>query len=244
MTILYLTILASLAALVGGVVAIKSRHKIYIAMALVSGLILGLVAFDLLPEVFEGLEHSGMDPALPMLLFVLGFIGFHSVEKFVVVHQSDESTYKPHTHPTLGVARALVLVAHSLLDGLSIGLAFQVDPAVGYAVALAVIAHRFADGFDTTSFMIFHGNSSKRIKQLLGLVVVMPIIGGLASLFISVPETALTLYLAFFAGLLMYIASSNILPQAHTKYGNQISFSFMIFGIAVMYFITRFAHMH
>lgn len=244
MIILLLTILAALAALAGGFAAIKSRNKLHIAMALTSGLVLGLVAFDLLPHVFEGVEESGMDPAWPMLLFVVGFIGFHAIERFVVIHEADESTYKSHTHPNRGIARAVVLAAHSMLDGLSIGVAFQIHPAVGYSVALAVIGHRFADGFDTTSFMIFHGNSTKRIYQLLAIVVIMPVIGGLLSLVIDVPTYILTLYLGFFAGLLMYIAASNILPQAHTKYAPQINFSFMIAGLAFMFLLTRFIHIH
>ncbi len=161
----------------------------------------------------------------------------------MVVHEADESTYKPHSHPNLGVARAAALAGHSLLDGLSIGVAFQVNIAVGFSVAAAVIGHRFADGFDTTSFMLYHGNSIQRIRQLLAVVVVMPILGGVLSLVVSVPDYVLTLYLGFFAGVLMYIAASNILPQAHTKYRPQVSFACLLLGIMAMFALTQVAAM-
>lgn len=241
MIILFLTILAALGALLGGYVAIHSRNKLQIAMAITSGLVLGLVAFDLLPEVFEGAESSGLDTTWAMVLFVIGFLTFHAIEKFVIVHEADEATYKPHRHPKLGIARALALGAHSFMDGLSIGVAFQISPEMGYVVALAVIGHRFADGFDTTSFMIFHGNKMKQIRQLLLVVVIMPIAGGLVSLLISLPESVLTLYLGFFAGVLMYIAASNILPQAHSKKSGALSLLLTILGAAAMLVIAHYA---
>ncbi len=240
MIIIFLTIAASLGALAGGYVAIKNRNRLQAAMALTSGLVLGLVAFDLLPEVFTGAKNTGVDTVWPMVLFVLGFIFFHAVEKFVIIHESDEASYKSHQHPNLGVARALALAGHSLMDGLSIGVAFQINATVGYTVALAVIGHRFADGFDTTSFMIFHGNKMSRIKQLLLVVVVMPVLGGLISLVIPFSEAALTLYLGFFAGLLMYIAAGNILPQAHAKHRTWQSLALTILGAVFMLVITRF----
>ncbi|MCA9325534.1 ZIP family metal transporter [Candidatus Saccharibacteria bacterium] len=240
MTILLLTLVASLAALVGGTVALRSRTQLHLAMALTSGLVLGLVAFDLLPEIFEGIAAAGIDAAMPMVLFISGFLLFHIVEKLILVHEGAEEQYGPHTHPKLGIARALALTGHSFLDGLSIGVGFQVSNAVGYAVALAVIGHRFADGFDTANFMILHKNSERHIRQFMAIVIAMPILGGLASLVISFSETTLTLYLSLFAGILMYIAASNILPQAHTKKASYRALGCTLIGTVAMFVITRF----
>lgn len=240
MTVLLLTILASLAALAGGYTALRSRKQLQLAMALTSGLVLGLVAFDLLPEIFEGIEAAGIEAALPMALFAAGFLLFHFVEKLILVHEGAEEQYGPHTHPKLGIARALALAGHSFLDGLSIGVGFQVSPAVGYAVALAVIGHRFADGFDTANFMILHKNSVQHIKKFMAIVIAMPVLGGLASLVVSFSETTLTLYLSLFAGILMYIAASNILPQAHTKRASYRALAYTLAGTASMFVITRF----
>jgi len=240
MIVFILTIAAALAALLGGYVAIHSRKQLHAAMALTSGLVLGLVAFDLLPEVFEGIEGQGLDPVWPMVLFVGGFLIFHIVEKLILVHEGAEGEYGPHRHPKLGLARALALAGHSFLDGLSIGVGFQINPSVGLAVALAVIGHRFADGFDTANFMLMHKNKLSQIKGFLAIVVAMPIIGGLASLVVTFSETTLSLYLGFFAGLLMYIAASNILPQAHTKGSSYKAIALTISGVIVMFIITRF----
>ncbi len=240
MIVFLLTIAAALAALAGGYTAIKYRDRLHIAVSITAGLVLGLVAFDLLPEIFEGATNAKMDVVVPMVLFAAGFLFFHAVEKIILVHQEAEDEYKAHTHPKLGVARALALAGHSFFDGLSIGVGFQVSTAVGTAVALAVIGHRFADGFDTASFMLMHNNKLTHIKRLLLFVVVMPVLGGLASLLVTLSEGALTLYLGFFAGILMYIAAGNILPQAHAKHASYKSLALTVMGAAAMFVVTRF----
>lgn len=240
MIVILLTIAASIGALAGGYTAIKNSKRLHIAMALTAGLVLGVVAFDLLPEIFGMANRQHLDTVWPMVLFAAGFLAFHVVEKLILVHKGSESDYSPHKHPQLGVARAIALAGHSFFDGLSIGVAFQVSTAVGSAVALAVIGHRFADGFDTASFMLFHGTKLVHIKRLLWVVILMPILGGLTSLAFNFSETALAIYLGFFAGVLMYIAAGNILPQAHAKQSSYRLVGLTVFGAAFMFVVTRF----
>lgn len=241
MIVFFLTVAASLAALAGGVVAMRSRHWLNYAVALTSGLVLGLVTFDLLPEIFDIAQAEKLNPVWPMITMTAGFLLFHVFERFVPLHEASEERYGPHRHPRLGVARALALTGHSFLDGLSIGVAFQVSTAVGTAVAIAVIGHRFADGFDTTTFMLFHRNKLSHIKRWLAVVIVMPIIGGLASLSFSLSEKALAIYLGFFAGFILYIAASNLLPQAHSEESNRKNLGLTLLGVVFLFIVTRLA---
>ena len=176
-----------------------------------------------------------------MIAMTAGFLLFHLFEKFVPLHQSTEEQYGPHRHPRLGVARAIALTGHSFLDGLSIGVALQVSTAVGTAVAIAVIGHRFADGFDTTTFMLYNQNKLAHIKKWLALVVIMPVIGGLVSLAFTLSEKTLAIYLGFFAGFILYIAASNLLPQAHSKDSSRKSIGLTISGTIFIFIVTRLA---
>jgi len=241
MTIFLFTLAAALAALAGAYTAIRSKKQLQLAMAITSGLVLGLVGFDLLPEIFEGVERTGIDAIWPMILFITGFLVFHIIEKVILMHGVDEANYKDHSHPALGTARAVALACHSFFDGLSIGVAFQVSPAIGLTVALAVIGHRFADGFDTANFMLVHKNKINRILQLMAVVVIAPIAGGFTSLIIHFSDSALSIYLGFFAGVLMYMAASNILPQAHTKVSPYKTISLTILGATFIFIVTRFS---
>lgn len=240
MIVFLLTVAASIAALVGGYTAIHTKKWLSTALALTAGLVLGLVMFDLLPEIFEIVQSQKLDPVWPMIAMTAGFLLFHVFERFVPLHETSEKEYVPHRHPRLGTIRAVALSGHSFLDGLSIGVAFQASSAVGTAVALAVIGHRFADGFDTTTFMLFHKNKLSHIRGWLAVVVLMPIAGGLVSLAWSLSQSVLAIYLGFFAGLILYISASNLLPQAHAKDSSNGKLALTIFGVVFMFVVTRF----
>jgi ZIP family zinc transporter len=239
MEVFLLTVAASLAALIGGYTALHSRRWLEMALALTSGVVLGLVTFDLLPEIFGLAQTQNLDPVWPMAALTAGFLLFHLFEKFVPLHETSEKDYGPHRHPRLGVARAVALSGHSFLDGLSIGVAFQLNTSVGTAVAIAVIGHRFADGFDTTTFMLFHKNKLSHIRRWLAVVIFMPVAGGLASLAFTLSETALALYLGFFAGILLYISASNLLPQAHAKTPSERNTGLTVLGVLLILLLTR-----
>lgn len=241
MIVFLLTVAASLAALGGGYAALRSQRWLNLLLALTSGLVLGLVTFDLLPEIFQIAGTEEFDTMWPMIALTAGFLIFHLFEKFVPLHESSEKGYEPHRHPRLGVARALALIGHSFLDGLSIGVGFQVSAEVGSAVAIAVIGHRFADGFDTTTFMLFHKNKLANIKRWLAVVIFMPIIGGLASLVFTLSGFALAIYLGFFAGLLLYIVAGNILPQAHLEESSRKTLGLTVLGVVFIFLVSRLA---
>lgn len=241
MEVLLFTVVASVAALFGGYIAFRSRTKLNLALGFTAGLILGLVAFDLLPEIFELSSAQSLDIMWPMIMLVAGFLLFHTVEKFILIHHGSESKYGPHRHPYVGVAGAAALSGHSFLDGLSIGIAFQVSSAVGLAVSIAVIGHRFADGFNTTNVMLYHQNSPSRAKLMLMIAAAMPIVGGLASLLFSLSESILATYLGFFAGFLLYIGAADILPQAHSKGTSRWTILLTVLGAVFMFLITRLA---
>ncbi len=241
MEIFLLTVAASVAALIGGYTAMRSQRWLGLALALTSGLVLGLVAFDLLPEIFNIAGMEKLNTVWPMMTMTAGFLLFHTLERFVPLHEATEEQYGAHRHPRLGIIRALALSGHSFLDGLSIGVGFQASAAVGTAVAIAVIGHRFADGFDTTTFMLFHQNKLSHIKKWLTVVILMPIIGGLASLTFRLSEATLAIYLGFFAGFILYIAAGNIIPQAHNGRYSRWSMPLTILGVVLMFLITRLA---
>lgn len=241
MLVFLLSVAAALGALIGGLTAIRSRGKLNMALGFTAGIILGLVAFDLLPEIFEITNTTGLDIVWPMVALVSGFLLFHIIEKSILIHNSHESEYGPHQHPYVGIAGAIALSGHSFLDGVSIGIGFQVSTAVGTAVAIAVIGHRFADGFNTTNIMLFHKNKPSRAKKMLLIAAVMPVLGGLATLLFTLSESVLAIYLGFFAGFLLYIGASDILPQAHSRGSSRWTIALTVLGTVFMFLVTRLA---
>jgi zinc transporter ZupT len=226
--------------LLGGLVALKSHDRLHRLLGLTAGVVMGVVAFDLLPEVFESLGH-GVTAREAMVALVIGFLLFHVVEKSILIHHSQEREYEVHHHPQVGIASALALSGHSFLDGLGIGLGFQAGTEVGIAVAIAVIAHDFSDGLNTVTLMLVNRNNRKNALIMLFVDALAPVAGAIVGTLVHISEGGLTLYLAFFAGFLLYIGASEILPEAHSKHSSYTTIGLTILGVVFMFFVTRFA---
>jgi ZIP family zinc transporter len=223
----------------GGFVALRAQDRLHLVLGFAAGVMLGLVAFDLLPELFELSDATfGGVPAV-MVAFAVGFLLLHFVERSVAMHGAHEGEYGKHHHdPSVGLASATALAVHSFLDGVGIGLAFQVDETVGVAVAIAVIAHDFADGLNTVTVMRTHGNDQRRTLLMLGIDALAPVLGAASTLFFSVGDGVLALYLGAFAGFLLYLATADILPEAHARHPSRLTLLSTLGGVGVMWFVV------
>jgi ZIP family zinc transporter len=229
--------------LAGGAMALRFRDRLHYLLGFTAGVLLGVVAFDLLPEIFELAHRHAFEPTPAMVALVVGFLLFHGLEKFVLVHPAQEEHYSHHHHPQAGVASALVLAAHSFMDGVAIGLGFQVSPAVGLTVAVAVVAHDFSDGLNTVSLMLRHHNTTGRAVAMLVLDALAPLAGVASTLAFTIPPLQLMTYLGFFAGFLLYIGVSDILPEAHSRAGPGVAVRLIgltCCGAAFVYGVVRF----
>ena len=239
MPILFI-ILTFFSTFIGGLVGLKYRHKMGLLLGLTAGVILGVIAFDLLPEIMEMVARLGVDPHIPMISMVAAFLIFHIAEKTILIHHSHEEEYGPHTHPHVGVMQSVALAGHSFLDGVAIGLGFQISGATGILVAIAVIAHDFCDGLNTVSLMLRHKNTQKKTIKFLVLTAVAPVLGGLSTLFFNLSEKHLLIYLGFFTGFLLYIGVSDILPEAHSKKSSLGTIFATILGAVFIYGVVTF----
>jgi len=224
----------------GGIFAIKFKDKIHYIMAFAAGVLLGVVSFDIFPEIIEQIKIYNFNSVGVMVALVVGFLLFHILEKSILIQHCHEEDCVAHKHPHVGILSALALAGHSFMDGVGIGLGFQVNPALGILVAIAVISHDFTDGMNTVTLMLSHRNTDKNVKIFLLLDAVTPILGAVSTLFFSVSSHFLVLYLGFFAGFLLYIGASDILPEAHSKHSSYKLMGLTVLGTAFIFIISRF----
>jgi len=223
----------------GGLFGLKHKDKMHLILGLTAGVILGVLAFDIFPEIIKITQQINVDPTVPMIALVVGFMLFHTAEKFFLIHHSHEESYGPHTHPTVGKFQALALAGHSLLDGMAIGFGFQISGATGILVAVAVISHDFSDGLNTVAMMLRHKNSNKQALKFLFIDAIAPVLGGILTLFFTLSEKSLLIYLGFFAGFLLYIGVSDILPEAHSEKSSPKTVMMTALGVLFIFLITR-----
>ncbi|MCX4746429.1 ZIP family metal transporter [Kitasatospora sp. NBC_01287] len=247
---------AFLMTLIGGYVAQRTGDRRHLVLGFAAGLMLGVVAFDLLPEALTEAPEELYGVPRALLMFAAGFLAIHCVERSVAIHRAHEGEYGPHTHAHghahphghgkarsegIGLTAAGALVGHSLMDGFAIGAAFQAGGTVGTVVAIAVVAHDFADGFNTYTVTRLYGNNRRRALTLLFADALAPVTGAAITLAFTIPEHVLGLYLGFFAGFLLYLATSDILPEAHSPHPSRSTLLCTLIGVGFMWLVIGLA---
>ncbi len=234
-----ISFLTFISTFVGGLFGLKHKDKLHLILGFTAGVLLGVVAFDIFPEIIELLNKTGVESVVAMGSLVIGFLLFHVLEKLLIIHHAQEQEYGEHKHPTVGIMSALALSGHSFLDGVGIGLGFQVSNTVGFLVALAVISHDFSDGLNTISLMLAHKNTIENARKFLLVDAIAPVLGAASTLLFTVPEKFLVIYLGFFAGFLLYIGAADILPEAHAQHPSRWTILMTLIGVSFIFLVTR-----
>jgi len=145
-----------LSTLAGGIVAIRLSRYLDLVLSLTGGMVVAVALIDVLPEAVRNVSN----PQRVGTLAAAGFVAFLLAERVIVLHHRDNPE-QAKSHRQVGALGAAGLTIHSFIDGLAIGLAFQVGHKTGVVVAIAVIAHDFADGMNTVSFVLAQGNERR-----------------------------------------------------------------------------------
>jgi ZIP family zinc transporter len=240
-----LAALTAIATTAGGFLAIKSKDRLHLVLGLSAGLLLGLVAFDLLPEVFElGTQEIFHAPAVSVAL-IGGFLLLHFYEQLFGSHEPAESDYghdHEHSSNIAGALGALAMGGHVFLDGLALGVAFKVSSDLGIAVFIALLVHAFSDGLNTVSFLIKSGKWGRKGIWLLGVDAIARVSGAALGTTLALSNNVIAIYLAVFSGIVIYLATSHILPEAHSRHSSRWTMVATISGVLIMWALVAYLH--
>ena len=235
----------AIATFAGGTLAIKSKDRLHLVLGLSAGLLLGLVAFDLLPEVFELGSSEVLHAPATSIALVAGFLLLHFFEQLSGSHEPAESDYghdHKHSANITGIFGAVAMGGHVFLDGLALGVAFKVSSELGVAVFIALLVHAFSDGLNTVSFLIKSGKWGKKGIWLLGVDAVARISGAALGASLVISDDLIAIYLAGFAGIVIYLATAHILPEAHSQHSSRWTMVSTIAGVAIMWALVSYLH--
>ena len=240
-----LAALTALSTFAGGALALKSKDRLHLVLGLSAGLLLGLVAFDLLPEVFELGTGEFLHAPTVSIALIGGFLLLHFYERIFGSHEPAESDYShdhKHSHNFTGAFGAIAMGGHVFLDGLALGVAFKVSSDLGLAVFIALLVHAFSDGLNTVSFMIKSGLWGKKSIGLLGVDALARVSGAALGSTLVLSNNLIALYLAAFSGIVIYLATSHILPEAHSRHSSRLTMVATISGVLIMWALVAYLH--
>ncbi len=184
------------------------------------GALLGDVFFHLIPKSFESSNETTSTSAL----IILGIILFFFLEKFLRWHHHSvdiQCIQTEQVQPQKHLA-SLILISdglHNFLDGIIIGVSYLVSIEVGIATTLAIIAHEIPQEIGDFGILIYAGfkRSTALLYNLLSALTAIAG-AGLVLIFGSFSEQLIPKIIPFAAGVFIYIASSDLVPELH-KHG-------------------------
>ncbi|MDD5068693.1 MAG: ZIP family metal transporter [Candidatus Pacebacteria bacterium] len=239
--IILISFAAFIATLIGGLFAIRFKDKLHLVLGFSAGAVIGVAFFDLMPEAIElGEKFHSLSTITSCV--ALGFIIYLVLDRTIFLH-THKDDHEGHEHKTThrGILGAGSLSIHSFLDGVAIGLAFQVSAAIGAVVTIAVLVHDFSDGINTVSLILKNSGEKKNAFQWLLLDAVAPVLGATSTLFFTLPEQALSIVLALFAGFFLYIGASDLIPESHHAHPKFLTTGMTLLGVLVLFIAIHFA---
>jgi ZIP family zinc transporter len=227
-----LGITASVATLLGGLIALRFSRRLGLILGLAAGMVIGVALFDLLPEALHlAADRLGIAPVLAVT--GIGLLGYMFLDRL-----SDGAM--GGTWPLRGGLAPASLTLHSFIDGLGIGLAFQLSLLAGWLVAFAVVAHDIADGVNTVSLSLATGNK-RTARNWLFLNAAAPTAGAIVGGAVPVSATALGILLATFAGIFLYIGACHLLPRSHALRPSTFTSVSSLAGALFMFAVVHLA---
>jgi ZIP family zinc transporter len=118
---------------------------------------------------------------------------------------------------------------------LALGVAFSIDEKLGIAVFVALLVHAFSDGLNTVAMLVKTNKWSKKGYWLLGVDSIARVSGAAIGSSLVLSENVTALYLAAFSGIVIYIATSHILPEAHARHSSRWTLAATLAGVAIMW---------
>jgi ZIP family zinc transporter/zinc and cadmium transporter len=236
---LVLGLSAAMANVVGGAVVAHRRweqHYLKYFVALGAGFMLGTALAEMVPESVELKGHNAG------VLVLAGYLLVHFFEHSITPHFH----FGEETHPTEFAARRtgysvlFALLVHTFFDGIAIASGFLVSNWLGWIIFLAVFLHKVPEGFTVASVMLASG-------QTRGTAWIASILLGAATvagvLTMTVTQQAVGVGLPLSAGVTIYVAASDLMPEINKEPG--VKMSLIVFlGVGSLFLLDRLLHAH
>ena len=212
-------IFISLISLIGAFLLLSKKFLVkkvtHIFVSFAAGVLLASAFLNLLHEALENSEPQSI-----LLTVLIGMVFSFFMERFFLwYHHHHEDTHNIHPSAILVIIGDGI---HNFIDGFAIAATFIINPALGLTTTFAVAAHEIPQEIADLSILTHAGLDKKRALLLNFLSALTAILGGIVGFyFIQSFSDSLPFALAFTAGIFIYVASSDLIPDLHEDIGTQ-----------------------
>ena len=208
------------------------------------GTLAGGAALHLLPEALRVRSTDDV-----MLLFLAGIVLFIALERTIRWRHAHVHEHEEPQHHKEATAEVLLWgdALHNFIDGIVLGVTFNVSPQLGLIATLAIFAHEVPQEIGDFAVLLGSGMPKRRALLLNYLSAITVVPGALAAwLWASSFRSAIGWLLPIAAGGFLYIALADLVPSLYHRRGKWVGvaqIALIVAGVAVVYFTGEaFAH--
>ncbi len=180
-----------------------------------------------LPEAFAKNKYAGF-------FALIGFLFMFFSNKLIRKKSQDKDL-------AFGITAVEGIGIHSFIDGIIYTVTFSISLLTGFMSAIGLVIHEFAEGVITYTFLIKGGLKRKKalfyaflvsaLTTPIGALIAYPVIS-------KISDSTMGLMLGFVSGVLIFISSSHLLPEAREDEKKHSSISFVLgvlFSILILF---------
>ncbi|HEX6938451.1 MAG TPA: ZIP family metal transporter [Longimicrobiales bacterium] len=206
--------LAGVANFLGGALVVarirRGHAALHVLTAFGGGFMLAVALLEMLP--------GAMDVPGGLTAVIGGYLAVHLTQHVITphFHFGEETHDEAMVSRGVGVWALVGLIPHSFFDGVAIAGGFLESAELGTLIFLAVALHKVPTGVTLASVMLASGNTTRQAFGALFLVGAATVAGAA----ITPAFGPLADYgLALAAGVTIYVAASNLIPESHREPG-------------------------
>ena len=226
-------LIAAGANLAGGLVITtaspRGRRSQRLLIGFGAGFMLAVALLAMVPHALEGGESAASG-------VLAGYLLVHLTQHVITphFHFGEETHQHAMVNRWVGITALLGLLLHTFFDGVAIASGFGVDAELGVLIFTAILLHKIPEGVTVASIMLASGNSPSRALGGVALLGLSTVLGVLLT---SAVEPLSHHGLALSAGVTIYVAASNLMPEVQKERGLHFAGS-VFFGVA-LYYVAR-----
>ena len=189
----------------------RTERVFHVLVAFATGLFLGIVFFDLMPQVWSHEPSSGLG-ALRRGAFVLAGV----LAPFLVENLLLPGRHGSEAHHTLGWGSYFALSVHAVANGLGWAAAsLGADAGLEQAVFVSLLSHKLPEGFSLATVLLLGGGSRTRALALLAVFACITPAGLFLgrAFFGTVGPGGIQALVALASGTFLYVALCDLLPE-------------------------------
>lgn len=239
---LILSLLAGLSTVIGAFIVFfsKSNNKrlITFALSFSAGVMITISFTDLYPSaeaVLTKYKGNFNGILLTLLFIIIGAILAYLIDLFFPEDNKNVKNDSPLYR--VGFVSMIALMLHNFPEGIATFVSGYEDTKLGIYISIAIALHNIPEGISIAMPIYYStGKRSLAFKYTFISGIAEPIGGVLAFLFLKpfINELILSIIFALVAGIMLYIAFQELIPQSR-KYGHTLVYiCSLILGICII----------